>query len=327
MPSPLASLGVLSRAPLCNHPPDVTARWHAEPRSGSVACRRGDPYGGRVTLRPAEFTESRPGRSGVTLLKAADWAFTFLFLALLGLVFAVTCVGVRVSGKTGWPEAALVLVATFSTCFSLSRQLPGQNVMMSVVIIAVLGGLAHAAGALTSVPFGPFVYTGKAGPRLSHVLPWWIPFLWVVVLLNSRGVAKLILRPWRKTRSYGFRLLGVTVALCVVFDLGLEPFATRVGDFWLWLPTRLPLSWYSAPLTNTVGWAVASLLVLAFATPSLINKSPATPPRDLHPLVLWVALSLLFVAGSAAHYLWGATAVTGIAVSIVMVLAVRGYRW
>jgi len=69
----------------------------------------------------------------------------------------------------------------------------------------------------------------------------------VVTILNSRGVARLILRPWRKTRRYGFWLIGLTAALALVFDLGLEPFATRVKSYWLWSPTKLGLSWYGAP--------------------------------------------------------------------------------
>ena len=33
------------------------------------------------------------------------------------------------------------------------------------------------------------------------------------------------------------------VALAVLFDAALEPFAAAVKRYWLWHPTRLPLTW------------------------------------------------------------------------------------
>ena len=78
-----------------------------------------------------------------------------------------------------------------------------------------------------------------------------MPLIWVVVILNSRGVARLILRPWRKIRNYGFWLIGLTAALTMLFDLAFDPFASRVKHYWLWVPTKLPLTWQGAPGNNT----------------------------------------------------------------------------
>src|SRR5438552_210077 len=176
-------------------------------------------------------------------------------------------------GNTRWPDGALIVLATAATVGSLARRLPGQNVMLASVIIAVIGGGVQTLGALTGIPFGPFVYNpDNIGQELFHPLPWAAPMIWVVVILNSRGVARLMLRPWRKIRAYGFWVIGLTTLLAALFDLGLEPFATRVKGFWFWSPTKLPFGWYGAPLVNFIGWALTTLLILAFATPSLIDK-------------------------------------------------------
>jgi uncharacterized membrane protein len=276
------------------------------------------------------IAENAQQSSGIRLLNmalAARWAGLGLSVIFIGLVLAESVGAWRVPGPGRWPESGLVLVVTVSTLLSLSRRLPGQNVLLAVAIIAAIGGLAQLIGVMTAFPFGPLVYTPAAGPRLLDTLPWWIPLMWVIAILNSRGVARLMLRPWRKTRTYGFRLIGLTTVLCVLFDAGLEPFAGRVMGYWLWRPTRLSLNWYGTPVSNFAGWMVTVLLILAFATPALINKSPVKHPPDYHPLVLWCLLNLLFVTGAIAHQLWLAAAFGLVVVAAVLLFAVRGAKW
>jgi putative membrane protein len=246
------------------------------------------------------------------------------------LVLLTLCVPLRLPGKPGWSEAVLVLTGTLATLVSQTRRLPLQNVMLAAGIIGLMGGAIHAVGAATAIPFGPFSYTDSAGPRVFGTLAWPIPFVWIIVILNSRDVARLILRPWRKLRSYGFWLIGITVALTVLFDLAFEPFAASVKHYWLWHPTRLPLTWFGAPVTNFLGWLVTALLTLAFATPALIDKRQqrsAKRPADYHPLVVWLLAVALLGVGAATHQLWPAVIyciTAGLAVSI---FAIRGARW
>ena len=138
----------------------------------------------------------------------------------------------------------------------------------------------------------------------------------------------IALRPWRKTSTYGFRLIGLTTALVTLLDLGLEPFAVRVKHYWLWNPTKLKFDWYGAPWINFFGWAVTTLLILAFATPSLINKKPAPqPPPDYGPLVVWLLINLLFATGAAVSHLWPALGLITLSSMVVTVFALRGGRW
>ena len=230
-------------------------------------------------------------------------------------------------GDARWPDGMLVVLTGSTLLASLSRQLPSQNVMLAAIIIAFFAGAVATVGALTAVPFGPFVYTDNIGPQLFYPLPWAVPVLWIIAVFSSRGVARVMLRPWRKTRTYGYWLMGVTAALVVLLDLGLEPFASRVKRYWLWDPTKLGFDWYGAPVVNFFGWAVTVLLILAFVTPSLINKKPVKQPPDYYPLVVWFLLNALFAAGTFANGLWPASVVILSASAIAAVFAVRGAMW
>jgi len=251
-----------------------------------------------------------------------------LFLLQFALVWARLWLPWPLLGSARWPDGLLVVLTTATVAASLTRQLPSQNVMLASIIIAFIAGAVQSLGALTAIPFGPYFYTERIGQQLFYPLPWAVPLMWIVFVLASRGVARLMLRPWRKTQTYGFRLIGVTTLLIVLLDTGLEPFATRVKHYWVWSPTKLRLDWYSTPCVNFLGWAVTALLILAFATPSLINKKPRPqPPPEYSPLVVWLLLNVLFATGAAVHQLWAAVGLIGLGSMVVIVFALRGARW
>ena len=264
------------------------------------------------------------------LVGALHWLASGLALVSFALVGITLFVPLRQPINPGWPEAVLIWAATLTTLVSLARQLPAQNVILAATVIAFIGGTIHAVGAATAIPFGPFSYMDSAGPQFFNTLAWPMPLVWIVVILNSRGVARLILRPWRKVRTYGFWLMGITVALAVLFDLALEPFAAAVKHHWLWHPTRLPLTWFGAPVTNFFGWLVTALFILVFATPALIDKRrqrSTNRPPDYHPLVVWLLAVGLFAAGAATHQLWPAVIYCVVAGFAVTSFAIRGAKW
>lgn len=229
------------------------------------------------------------------------------------------------------PEGLLETIVLFlglaTTLVSLSGHLPAQNVLLATAIIGLIGGGIELIGALTGVPFGPVVYTQAAGPQLFDSMSWSVPFVWVIAVLNARGVARLIMRPWRKLRIYGYWIMGLTALLTLLFDFGLEPYATRFNHYWLWRPTKLPFDWYGTPLSNFLGWLVTVVLALAFATPALMKKKPTKSRLNYHPLIVWVALNVLFIAASVSEHLWLAAAVSAGACIAVIPFAIRGATW
>ena len=235
--------------------------------------------------------------------------FFWLLNTLLGIVFFAEILILQSSPAL---DAAAIVLAAIVSVAALNRQLPLQNVLTAALLAAFIGGLAHGLSASPdfSMPFGPVVFNPACGAKIFNTVPWTIPLLWIVVIFNARGVARLILRPWREVENHGFRLTGLTAGLAVAFDLALEPFAWHVKHFWLWQPTKLAVTWQGTTLLNFFGWLFVSLLILAFATPMFIKKPPGQPDTpDYHPLAVWLGALLLFALGSARAGLWWAVGV------------------
>ena len=175
--------------------------------------------------------------------------------------------------------------------------------------------MAHALGAKTGIPFGPFMFGPDAGQKFFKTLPWAMPLLWVVAVLNSRGVARLILRPWRKIRAYGFWLIGLTAVLTMLFDCALEPFAATTETLLDLDDRQIFADPAGRAAVEFLRLVVVTLLILAFATPAMINKqlSKRSAP-DFHPLAVWLGAILLFAAGAAMHGLWLAVAADAIVI-------------
>lgn len=235
---------------------------------------------------------------------------------------------VAMAGSSRWPEVLVLVGLTVALTASLWRQLPLQNVLLAAVVTAFIGGVAHAVSAWVGVPFGPVTFTGEAGPELFRKLPIALPLVWVVFILSSRGVARLVLRPWRKLRAYGLWVIGTTAGLTTLLAAGLEPFASRTAHYWLWAQTRLPVDWHGTPVTAFLGWVLTALLIMAFIAPALINKRTSRQSvPDFHPLVMWLALDVMFAVGAGASALWSVVTYCGVAGLLVAMFAIRGARW
>jgi len=250
-----------------------------------------------------------------------------LFLTCAAVIFGSLSHVLRLE-NTRWAEGLLLVFALATTLFALARSLPAQNVITAAALIMLISGVAQLISSGTGIPFGSCVYTERMGPRLFGLLPWPVPLIWTVAILNSRGVARLILRPRRKVGKYGFWVIGLACLLTVVFDASLEPFASTINLYWLWeVPKNLP-TWQGVPLTDFLGWAVTTLIILAFVTLWLINKQPPRKsPPDYHPLIVWLVLTLLPCFGAAMHHLWWAAGFTLAASLTVAGFAWRGARW
>ena len=244
---------------------------------------------------------------------AASWEVVSFFLPL---------------GFQGALDTAFIILATCGTLASLWRQLPLQNIILVALGIAVIGGGLSALGTRTALPFGPFFYGTAMGPQMFKTLPWAMPLVWLVIILNSRGVARMILRPWRKNKKYGFRAIALAGILVLLFDVVLEPFATLVKHYWHWVPTAVPVTWQGAALVNFLSWGFSAVLMLLFVTPVLISKKPRTRSGpDYHPLCLWLGGIIIFATGCGVHGIWLPVIVDAAIGITTTVFAIRGAMW
>jgi len=248
-----------------------------------------------------------------------------VFIAFL-VSFLAAWIALLLGIRFGPLEILLWFMAATTSVVGLARRLPEQNIAVSAALIGAISLGISVVGEKTGVPFGRRTYTPTLGAKILAV-PWSLPLLWLVVVVNARGVARLILRPWRKTNYYGFRVIGLSGLLAVLLDAGLEPFAARVLHYWFWNTHANVLNWYSAPWANFLGWYVTVLAILGFSTPWLINKQPLKQPTDYHPLVVWLMLNFHFATGDALEHSWAAVALSLLANAVMTVYAVRGARW
>lgn len=273
-------------------------------------------------MRPV--TESTQNPAGGTTLKKKDWPH-YLIMSLTLAAAAATFFNPL--GTTSNLDALLLLLATAGSISALARQLPLPSVLFAAFITALIGAAAHGLSARTGLPFGPLSFGATAGPQLFNTVPWTVGLIWIIAIFNSRGVARLMLRPWRRVKTYGFLLMGLTAALALAFDVALEPFA-RVKHLWLWQPTKIPLTWHGASPLSFLGWTFVSLLILAIIMPYLIRKQPGNPSApDYAPLALWLGAITLFSVNAAQAGLWAAVMVNLVLAGVAAIFSWRGARW
>lgn len=221
----------------------------------------------------------------------------------------------------------VILLALAVTLWRLRRVLSWQNVAACGLLIALCSGLIEVVGSKTGIPFGPSFYTENLGCRLFGKLPWPVPLLWVVVVLNARGVVQLILKPWRASENYGFWAIGLAALLAGVFYAGLEPIAFA-NRWWNWTDsTHQAWSWYGAPWINFPSRMLIALLLLVFSMPWLLIKKPGGElPSDYVPLGLWLLSTLLLAVGNGLNHFWAAAALMVIIDAILVTVTWRNSR-
>ncbi|HTL56520.1 MAG TPA: hypothetical protein VL361_12625 [Candidatus Limnocylindrales bacterium] len=211
-----------------------------------------------------------------------------------------------------WLGELLLLLLTASTLCSLSRQLPWQNVLLTTVLIPLLAAALEIVGIPTGISFG----LNDARRSLSIHQAWLAAQVWIVVILNCRGVGRLSMRRWRMVPGYGFWLLGITLLLLAGVMLNIARSSSLLPGFSA-VFFRIQLDWHAAgTFVGTVG---TSAIILVAITAALINKKPEIEIVNWHPLVLWSLFNLCFFAKAVEQRALFASAMILLEILLVIV--------
>ena len=214
-------------------------------------------------------------------LDAASWISAGLLYASLIAIFLQRAGFIHIASAL--LDSTMVLTATVATLLSAVRRLPLQNVLLASVVIGAGGSLTG----LVAVRAGIWSFPPAAGPRLLGILPWWLSCVWIVTILASRGAALYVLGRRRPSTRFGMEVLALTTGLSLILQAGMSHFVREQG--YGYSPSGGTL------VTLGIG-LVATVLVLCFATPILINKKPDSFRSDFQPLIVWLPLTLLLLA-------------------------------
>lgn len=282
---------------------------------------------------PVFASPSRHASSGVNSRLPSAYAESIhrvafsAFLALTLPVWVTSLLYARLPGAWQWVDGIYIALAAITVLTCLARRLPWQNVATLGLVIFLTSGMILAVAVQSGFPLGRLEFSADFGPRLLGFVAWPIPFLWVAVLLASRQCAKVVLRPWRRQKGYGWLLLGVSIGLAVLQALALEPWGHRVKGWWSWADVDRALSWFGAPLGVLVAAPLLIAALLVLATPWLLPKRPTGQAPPFEPVVVWLALEGWFGLGNLRAGLVVPGGIALVAVVAVGVLAWRGRQF
>jgi putative membrane protein len=230
-------------------------------------------------------------------------------VALAALVVLLQIAYPLVNGKARDGLTVLTVVVFFAASAShavRTRGLPWASALMATAV--GLGLLAEAIGVATGVPFGDYAYADSLGPQVGGV-PVVVPLAWAMLGYPCLLVGRRLAHGWRATVVAAFALAS--------WDLFLDPQMVAAGH-WHWLHPHPGLN--GIPLTNTVGW-----LVVAVAMMAVLNRLPRQDADDRVPaaLFLWTYASSV-LANAAFFGRPGVALAGGVGMGLVAVPYARG---
>jgi hypothetical protein len=189
----------------------------------------------------------------------------------------------------------LIFAGAITSLVILLRRLPLQNIFALSVIVLVISSALEIASARTGIPFGKIFFHRDFGEKLFKVLPWPLPLLWLVVLLNGRAVAELILRRMREDKFYGYWLLGLSSVLAafLFFNFAWHELYIR-GD---WTPQKI-----GSGMAGVFKRGSAMPLFFLVMTCWVIDKKSQKINLSFTPLIIWLLLNLYFIAAALLHH-------------------------
>ncbi len=169
-------------------------------------------------------------------------------------------------------RAGLAVTVVGSLCTATAaacvRRWGAPRAAAALATVGVGTAALERVGTSTGLPFGRYQYTGALRPAIAGV-PAVVPLAWFAMAVPARDTAHAALG----SRSSRLSRIGLGATYLTAWDLFLDP--QMVGEgYWRW---ARPGRYRGIPLSNYLGWLVASAAVMAVLEVTLPPGSDAEP--------------------------------------------------
>jgi putative membrane protein len=235
-------------------------------------------------------------------LRRASWLLVILSVAVVAADSLHFGLGADILVITHTMYLALPISLMAFSWFLFGRRFAA----VSSALLFVGGVAVEVIGTRTGIPFGQYNYTGVFQPQIFGV-PLEIALGWLTLGLMCYSLASL---GWRVR----WHAILVAALMMVAWDVLYDPVFVGLG-MWVWLDG----SYFGVPLTNFVGWFLASALF--FILMSMVRR----PGLLSHDRIIWLAPLAVYLAylidGSASNSSLGHPLAAAIGASMMLALA------
>ena len=212
-----------------------------------------------------------------------------------------------------WTYMALLPLVTFALYW---RVLGPWKSVGFLLAASLIGAGSELLGTNTGIPFAPYEYTDRLGPKIAGDVPYFIPTSWYALAVLCYDLAG------RLRLGVAGRAVAMAV-LMIVWDVALDPAMNQGGGtfvFWEY-PGGGP--YFGMPWVNWYGWFVTSLMIaLAFEILGGMRPSPSVFVQKWAP---WAFVANV-VFPIAVCLLYGLVP-AGIIAAVVLALTMLVIQW
>lgn len=212
-----------------------------------------------------------------------------------------------------WTYMALMPLVTLALYW---KALGPWKSLLFLLAASLIGAGSELLGTNTGIPFAPYSYTDRLGPKILGDVPYFIPTSWYAMAVLSYDLGG------RLRLGVAGRAIA-TALLMIAWDVSLDPAMNQGGGTFVFWDYPGGGPYFGMPWVNWYGWFVTSVLIaLAFEILGGMKAAPDILTTRWAPSVF--ALNVLFpIAVCLLYGLPWAGVIGAVVLAIVLALV----RW
>lgn len=210
-----------------------------------------------------------------------------------------------------WAGSALLFLEGSMLIIAAMLSAGWRRGLLAGMVIIALSYVVETIGVNTGFPFGVYYYTGVLFPALPGGVPLAVMFAWVLIIFGVYGwlTGGQMGGSQNGSQRIGLRGAIIGALLATLLDLEIEPVATHLERYWLWLGPG-NVNYYGVPIANFVAWFFVSCALLLLIDQIVARWHISFPRRQWEeylPRVLYVLSLFMFGLVDLTHGYYGAT--------------------